>query len=192
MALQHNQGDTLIKILDVAEARIRSNGYNDFSFRDIATDVGIKSASVHYHFPTKTDLGVRVTRRYTARFIHYLSDANDKNTEPKTLLKRYIDGYKKLLVDDGAMCLCGMLGAEFASLPKAVRDEVKRFNDDNIEWLKTVYQRLNSKDKKSPKVKKKAKTKAMHLLATMQGALIIARTMNEPKLFERVSKEFLK
>ncbi|MBN4069172.1 hypothetical protein JYT12_00860, partial [Beggiatoa alba] len=61
-----------------------------------------------------------------------------------------------------------------------------------IEWLKTVYQRLNSKDKKSPKVKKKAKTKAMHLLATMQGALIIARTMNEPKLFERVSKEFLK
>jgi len=192
MALQHNQGDTLIKILDVAEARIRSNGYNDFSFRDIATDVGIKSASVHYHFPTKTDLGVRVTRRYSARFLHYLGDAKDKNTEPKILLKRYIDGYKKLLVDDEAMCLCGMLGAEFSSLPKSVGDEVKRFNDDNIEWLKIVYRRLNRKDKKSPKIKKKAKTKAVHLLAAMQGVIIVARTMNEPTLFERVSKEFLK
>lgn len=189
MALQSirgSQGDTLIKILDVAEARIRSNGFNDFSFRDIATDVGIKSASVHYHFPTKADLGVRVTRRYTARFMHYLGDPKDKNHKPEALLKRYIDGYKKFLVEDEAMCLCGMLGAELASLPAPVRDEVKRFNDDNVEWLKVIYQRLKPKDKK-----KAAKTKALHLLASMQGAIIVARTMNQPKLFERISKEFM-
>lgn len=189
MALQNirgSQGDTLIKILDVAEARIRSNGFNDFSFRDIANDVGIKSASVHYHFPTKTDLGVRVTRRYTARFLHYLGDPKDKNRKPEKLLAHYIEGYKKFLIDDEAMCLCGMLGAELSSLPEAVREEVKRFNDDNIEWLKVIYQRLKPKDKK-----KNAKTKAMHLLAAMQGAIIVARSMNEPKLFERISKTFL-
>ncbi len=186
MALQRSQGDTLIKILDVAEARIRSNGFNDFSFRDIATDVGIKSASVHYHFPTKADLGVRVTRRYTARFMHYLGDPKDKEDEPGDLLRRYIEGYKKILVEDQTMCLCGMLGAELASLPDSVCDEVKRFNNDNIEWLKVVYQRLNPKDKK-----KAVKAKALHLLASMQGAIIVARTMNQPKLFERISQEFL-
>ncbi|MBN4078986.1 TetR/AcrR family transcriptional regulator [Gammaproteobacteria bacterium AH-315-C21] len=186
MALQRSQSDTLIKILDVAEARIRSNGFNDFSFRDIAADVGIKSASVHYHFPTKSDLGVGVTRRYTARFLHYLGDPEDKNNAPAELLLHYINGYKKFLIDDEAMCLCGMLGAELASLPEPVREEVKRFNDDNVEWLKRVYQRLNPKNKK-----KKAKTKAFHLLASMQGAMIIARTLNEPKLFDRISQEFL-
>ena len=148
MAVQRSRGDTLIKILDVAEARIRSNGYNDFSFRDIAADVGIKSASVHYHFPTKEDLGVHVTRRYTARFLHHLGDPRDEAQVPHDLLKRYVESFQKILVDDKAMCLCGMLGAEISSLPKLVRDEVKRFAEDNINWLKIVYQRIDPGEKK--------------------------------------------
>ncbi|NOX28150.1 MAG: TetR/AcrR family transcriptional regulator, partial [Gammaproteobacteria bacterium] len=110
----------------------------------------------------------------------------DKENEPGDLLRHYIEGYKKILVEDQTMCLCGMLGAELASLPDSVCDEVKRFNNDNVEWLKVVYQRLNPKDKK-----KAVKTKALHLLASMQGAIIVARTMNQPKLFERISQEFL-
>ena len=32
---------------------MRRGGFHGFSFRDLAADVGIKSASVHYHFPIK-------------------------------------------------------------------------------------------------------------------------------------------
>jgi TetR/AcrR family transcriptional repressor of nem operon len=54
-------------ILDAAEARIRRGGYSGFSFREIAVDVGVKSSSVHYHFPTKEMLAAAVARRYTDR-----------------------------------------------------------------------------------------------------------------------------
>ena len=61
-------------ILDIAEAMIRNAGFNAFSTRDVANAVGIKSASVHYHFPTKADMGVAVTERYTSRFLEQLGD----------------------------------------------------------------------------------------------------------------------
>ncbi|MEM6465574.1 MAG: helix-turn-helix domain-containing protein, partial [Pseudomonadota bacterium] len=61
-------------ILDVTERLIRAHGYSGFSFRDVATEVGIKSASVHYHFPTKPDLAAAVARRYRERFAKALEE----------------------------------------------------------------------------------------------------------------------
>ena len=106
------KNDTRSKILDVAETRIRVTGYNGFSFRDIAADVGIKSASVHYHFPTKADLGVKVMHGYTERLLEYLGDPEDNNVSAKALLQRYIDRYHQCLIKDKAMCLACMMGAE--------------------------------------------------------------------------------
>ena len=44
------------EILEVGQELIQTVGYDGFSYRDIADRVGIKSASVHYYFPAKTDL----------------------------------------------------------------------------------------------------------------------------------------
>ena len=62
------------QILDAAEKRARMAGYHGFSFRDVAEDVGIKSSSVHYHFPTKGDLCEALARRYTVRAADRLGD----------------------------------------------------------------------------------------------------------------------
>ena len=107
-------------ILEVAERLARSEGYNGFSFRQIAAEVGVKSASVHYHFPTKADLGVAVARRYADRFMAALGDPEDSTHSAAGLLARYVDEYRQALLDDGLMCLCGLLAAEVASLPEAV------------------------------------------------------------------------
>ena len=45
--------ETAERLMDLAEAHIRNAGYGGFSFRDLAAEIGIKSASVHHHFPTK-------------------------------------------------------------------------------------------------------------------------------------------
>ena len=45
-------------ILDRAEALIQTRGYSAFSYQDISDTLGIRKASIHYHFPSKTDLGV--------------------------------------------------------------------------------------------------------------------------------------
>ena len=49
--------DTKQTILEAARRVVQSRGYNALSFRELAKEVGIKSASIHYHFPTKGDLG---------------------------------------------------------------------------------------------------------------------------------------
>lgn len=42
---------------------MRNGGYGGFSFRDLAAEIGIKSASVHNHFPTKAAMAAAVARR---------------------------------------------------------------------------------------------------------------------------------
>src|SRR5690348_18498506 len=56
--------DVKTAIMDAAEQRMQLGGFGGFSFREIAADVGIKSSSVHYHFPTKEDLAAAVIRRW--------------------------------------------------------------------------------------------------------------------------------
>ncbi len=60
--------NTREQLQDRAEHYIRQGGFGSFSFRDLAKDLNIKSASVHYHFPSKSDLGTAVAERYNRRF----------------------------------------------------------------------------------------------------------------------------
>ena len=61
--------ETAGRLMDLAEAHIRNAGYGGFSFRDLAAEIGIKSASVHHHFPTKATMAAAVARRYGDRFL---------------------------------------------------------------------------------------------------------------------------
>ena len=76
------------QILDAAEKMARIGGYHGFSFREIAKDVGIKAASVHYHFPGKQDLGAAIAKRYTERFLESLGAPDDPGAAPTELLQR--------------------------------------------------------------------------------------------------------
>jgi hypothetical protein len=59
--------ETAERPMNLAEVHIRSAGYGGFSFRGRATEIGIKSASVHDHFLTKATTAA-VARRYGDRF----------------------------------------------------------------------------------------------------------------------------
>ncbi|WP_234804713.1 TetR/AcrR family transcriptional regulator [Sinorhizobium americanum] len=87
--------------MDAAEERIRRTGYSGFSFREIAADVGVKSASVHYHFPTKEKLAAAVARRYTDRFLeavdHQLAGGED-------IVEAWRQVFRVALQRDGRMC----------------------------------------------------------------------------------------
>ena len=61
--------ETAGRLMDLAEAHIRNAGYGGFSFRDLAAESGIKSASAHHHFPTKATMAAAVARRYGDRFL---------------------------------------------------------------------------------------------------------------------------
>jgi len=172
------------RLLDEGQALIQSFGYNGFSFRDVATKVGIRSASIHYHFPTKSDLGAAVARRYTADFMEKLETKEATEGDTATLLVYYASLFKGALQQDNKMCLCGMLGAEATSLPDAVKVEVSQFFDKNVTWLAGVFVR-HDEDADS-KALSGAEKKAAAFIATLEGALILAKGMDRPEIFDQV------
>ena len=120
------------QVLGAAEQRMRAGGYHSVSFRDVASDVGIRSASVHHHFPQKVDLGLAMVRRYRDRFLAGLGTFAD--APPSERLHAFCDAYRQSFRAEGAVCLCGMLGAESAGLPDAVRAAVREFFAASIAW----------------------------------------------------------
>ena len=59
MVTARGERGTASRILDVAERLAQTQGYNGFSYADIAAELGITKASLHYHFASKADLGGR-------------------------------------------------------------------------------------------------------------------------------------
>lgn len=158
------------RILDSAEARARAGGYHGFSFRDIAEDVGIKSASVHYHFPTKAALGVALTERYAQRARDWLGDP--KALTPKEAIARLTELFRNALIKDDKMCLCGLFGAERDLLPSEVAAETAKFFEMTIDYLTTAF------GPNWPGIPPAS------ILARLEGALILARALNSHTIFE--------
>ncbi len=163
-------------ILKTAEELVRRGGYNAFSFRDIAKIVGVKSASVHYHFPTKEGLGAAVAKHYTDRFINSLGDPVELHASGKNPIVVYVATFRRALVEDKLMCLCGMLGAEIEGLPEGVVRETRAFFEQNMNWLSKAYT-LKHDDHIAAK-------KAAQALSLLEGAMITSNVQGDIKLFD--------
>jgi TetR/AcrR family transcriptional repressor of nem operon len=111
-------------ILDAAEKRIQRGGFGGFSFREIAADVGIKSSSVHYHFPTKEDLAAAVIRRWSQETIEHIDKETEKDPDP---IRVWTKAFRTTAMSKGRMCPCTALGVASHDLPPQVAKEVKAF-----------------------------------------------------------------
>jgi len=167
-------------IIQVAEDMVRHGGYNSFSFRNIASAIGIKSSSVHYHFSTKEHLGVAVTKHYTDKFIASLGNACDLVASGKDPINIYVKAFRKALSQDKGMCLCGMLGAEADVLPERVINETRQFFVRNIAWLETAY--------RAKGVSKGAKEKAVQAISLLEGAMLTSNVMGDSRTFDLAAK----
>src|SRR5438445_2152436 len=70
MATTRSRGEsgTSEHALDIAERLVQTRGFNNFSYADIAKELGITTASLHYHFRGKAELGQALVTRYAERF----------------------------------------------------------------------------------------------------------------------------
>ena len=172
--------DTEERILDLAEKLLRQNGYNGFSFRDIASGVGVKSSSVHYYFPTKADLGARVARRYTERFLERLGDPEAPAMPAEALISKMHREFARSLGQDGLMCLCGILAAESSGLPEEVVTEAKAFFDRTGGWL---TRGLRRSEWGAGVPEDDLGKHSLAILAQLEGAMLIAKVQGRPEVF---------
>jgi TetR/AcrR family transcriptional regulator, transcriptional repressor for nem operon len=166
--------DVAAAIMDAAERRMRRGGFNGFSFREIAADVGVKSSSVHYHFPTKEDLAAAVIKRYTAETAELIERELGKESNP---IKVWVKAFRGTLHSQDRMCPCAVLGASSQDLPPEVAAEVKRF-------FKMCHEKLVEEGLPPDE--------ASQLLSTITGALVVANAVNDFSVYDNATREFTK
>ncbi len=176
------------RILDVAERLIQTRGFNGFSYADVAADVGITKASLHYHFPTKAELGLSLVRRYQETFDDALGALSRSGREARRLLEGYVDLYGSVLRKN-RMCLCGMLAAEHTTLPAPMQRALQAFFDANERWLTGVLDagRRNGELKLAGGAREEARL----LVAGLEGALLVARSYDDTSRFQEASARLL-
>jgi TetR/AcrR family transcriptional repressor of nem operon len=188
MARPQRAADTAERILDVAERLVQTRGFNGFSYADIAEALHVTKASLHYHFPSKADLGRRLIERYETTFLAALKAIETGSAEPRTQLKHYAQIYADVLRDD-RMCLCGMLASDYATLPKAMKEEVRHFFDENEQWLAAVLER--GRKAGSLGFKGPALEAARVLVGSLEGAMMLARSYGDASRFDTAAERLI-
>ncbi|MDF1839759.1 MAG: TetR/AcrR family transcriptional regulator [Planctomycetota bacterium] len=173
--------DTAGQLLDAAQKLVQERGFNAFSYRDLADSVGIRTASIHYHFKTKADLGQGLMERYQARI-------DKKNASSKSKLKAFIALYKQT-ESIGAICLCGSMASDWATLEPGIQKSVAAYLNLSEDWV-TRQIKLGVKSGEYS-IRGKAADSAAGLMASLQGALILSRTRPESSVISKVQSSFL-
>ncbi|MFZ0665036.1 MAG: TetR/AcrR family transcriptional regulator [Acidimicrobiales bacterium] len=180
--------DTATAILDIAEGLVQRRGFSGFSYADIAAELGITKASLHYHFPSKAELGESLITRYATRFAEALTEiaASDGNAADK--LQAYCAIYRAVLADH-RMCLCGMLAAEYEILPDPMRHVVVGFFDHNQAWLSTLLE--GGRAAGTLRFAGTGDQAARSIIATLEGAMLVSRPYANTSVLDSVADRLI-
>lgn len=176
-----NNKSTRDSIVDLAQEAIATRGYSSFSFRELAAELGIKSASIHYHFPAKTHLGVEVARQYRLRFHAALVEFVATNPEPLKAIEYLVEIYRHEVRTSQRMTVCLMLAAEIKNLPAEIQQEMSEFYAFNLGWIHTQLSLMNM-------TAAEAHEKSRQIFALLQGGLMGAKSQSDPDYFDLVVK----
>jgi TetR/AcrR family transcriptional repressor of nem operon len=190
MTAQRPQGesDTATQILDIAERLVQTRGFNAFSYADVATELGITKPALHYHFAGKAELGEALLERYVSRFNDALERIDATGTDAKHKLAAYAGLYAQVLAQD-RMCLCGMLAADYHTLPAAMRNHVIEFFDHNELWLAAVIDQGRGDGTFS--VGGASREAAQMIIGSLEGAMLVARTYGDPTRFSAAAQRLI-
>lgn len=167
-------------ILDAAKKAAQAHGYGGLNFRDLAQTVGIKSASIHYHFPTKADLGAAVAERYWQDTAAVLEELLRETSDPLEALRQYPSLFRRSLENGNRLCLCSYMAAEYDDLPEPVKAEVQTFADVNIAWLGNTLSAAGVVSAEH------SEQRARAIYAAIAGAQLVARSRANIALYDEL------
>jgi TetR/AcrR family transcriptional regulator, transcriptional repressor for nem operon len=179
---------TASRILDVAGRLVQTCGFNGFSYADIAAELQISKAALHYHFASKAALGEALIARYASRFMAALASLDTAGGSAPARLDSYVGLYLQVL-RNGQMCLCGMLAAEYATLPKAMQKELRHYFEENERWLVQVLEagrRSGELDFSGA-----PREVANFLVSSLEGAMMLARSHGDVKRFRVIADRLI-
>lgn len=178
-----SKNDTRKRILDIAEELLLTRGFNAFSYQFVSTELGVRNAAIHYHFPHKTDLGVALIQRYRRRLMRFIQAQTELGVEQQ--LERYFDLAESYFSHEQQVCPSGMLTTEFHTLPEAMRQEAAAFIAEMRAWSVAIALRGRAEGVFNYPGDETAMGALM--FASMQGGLQLARV--DPSWLQQIKSQ---
>jgi TetR/AcrR family transcriptional repressor of nem operon len=151
--------DTREKIIELGTDLVKSIGYPSLSYQQISSQLGIKNAAIHYHYPSKEDLGKDIVRNEMARFEQIISGV--------------LANYRLHLEDGNKICLIGAGASDYQELPKSMQQAYT----DYLLLVKNWFTNLLESGKNTGvfHFKGEPENKASVMVSALAGALQHAR-----------------
>ena len=173
------------KILHLSDELVRERGFNAFSFYDLSKAIGIKTASIHYHFPTKTDLGIELLKYHTEKTKELRGKF--KNQSPEKKLNAFLSIYTKIK-SEHKVCIVGSLATDLHSLDPKMAAEVKVLAAEILNWVTEILKEGKAQNIFHFEIP--ARTKALMIIGSMLAALQLSRLTTD-KDFNTITKTLL-
>lgn len=175
------------KIMDVAQQMVLDVGLSGTSVEKVIEQADVTRGTFFYHFKTKHDLAAALIDRYAAddreHFSHFMEKAEQLSRDPLQQLLIFQGLFIEMteqLEDPFPGCLyaayCYQSGAISSDMIATVEQMM-------LFWRKRLNEKIDQVVKLyPPKIPIENSQVADHLLTTFEGAFILSKIMNEPKL----------
>lgn len=180
--------DTKTMLMDAAEHQVRHKGADGFSYADLSKQVGIRKASIHYHYPAKSDLLTAILVRYDERVMELLDGYAAERPTAGQQLDGFIDLYRDGLQDGTLLCLCVAYTVSQDSLSDDTQRAITRFRARVKSWLEQSFQRARSDGSVAHIGTPELEAAAVHAL--VEGAQIAARISGELASYDAATQSF--
>lgn len=174
--------DTRNTLLTQAERMMRQRGYDAVSFGDLANQVGIRTASIHYHFPKKADLAAALLDTYTAKLARQRDNIAANAANGGAAITALIALYRVALDEGRQLCLCVAFSSGRDSLDEGTLTRLDQFHADSLLWLEESFARARADGSLSGITNPKEEATAC--LAQLEGAQVLARAAGDVARFD--------
>jgi TetR/AcrR family transcriptional regulator, transcriptional repressor for nem operon len=178
--------DTRAEIIKIADGFIREKSYHAFSFSDISQQINIRNASIHYHFPSKTDLGIAIIRDHQEKLAKLIEQSEAKNALEK--MQSFLTIYSAARKDN-QICLVGSLVTDFYTVDSRIQSELKKLAGHILLWVTQILE--EGKADGLFHFTLPPRTKALMVITNMLAAVQLTRLTNTHD-FERIKQTVLK
>jgi TetR/AcrR family transcriptional repressor of nem operon len=173
------------KLLDAAQELMMTKGYTATSVDEVCTAAGLTKGSFFHYFDGKEDLGRVVAQRfYDGMRERFQSAPFLQKQDPLDRVIGYVDFLiahaRNPTVAKG--CLLGMFVQELSETHPKIRSVCAACFDDQVAFLKQEIDA--AKAKYVPRARWSARSLAEHLIAVVQGAIILAKSKQDRKVIE--------
>ncbi|MGQ0658937.1 MAG: TetR/AcrR family transcriptional regulator [Chromatiales bacterium] len=165
------------QIVDIAQEMVQKRGFHAFSYRDIAHQVGIKTASIHYYFPTKGDLGEAIVGRAREGFEEALRGIDAEAASATDKLRRFCGIFIRTYGEGDRLCPMCMLAMAQDTIPEEVRAGVQRFWEGAESWVERVV--ADGQTSREIAANLDPQAVARTFLAALEGAMVAARAFSD-------------